>query len=99
MLHGRPMLHYRTQTGQEVDAVLEDTAGRIVGIEVKSAKSVGGQDFRGLQSLAETSGKNFYKGVVLYGGDELVSFGTNFFAIPINFLWNRKHSTLAPKTL
>jgi hypothetical protein len=93
------MLHYRTQTGQEVDAVLEDTAGRIVGIEVKSAKSVGGQDFRGLQSLAETSGKNFCKGVVLYGGDELVSFGTNFFAIPINFLWNRKHSTLAPKTL
>jgi len=24
------MLHYRTQTGQEVDVVLEDTAGRIV---------------------------------------------------------------------
>ncbi len=27
------MLHYRTQAGQEVDVVLEDNTGHIVGIE------------------------------------------------------------------
>ena len=81
------MLHYRTQTGLEVDVVLEDTAGRIVGIEIKSAKSVGGQDFRGLRSLAEVSGNNFRKGIVLYGGKEIVSFGSNLFAMPIDSLW------------
>jgi len=86
------MLHYRTQTGQEVDVVLEDTAGRIVGIEIKSAKSVGGQDFRGLQSLAEASGNSFLKGIVLYGGSEIMSFGSNLFALPIDSLWNLKYT-------
>lgn len=81
------MLHYRTQTGQEVDVVLEDTAGRIVGIEIKSAKSVGGQDFRGLRSLAEAAGNNFLRGIVLYSGSEMVSFGSNLFAMPIDSLW------------
>ena len=84
------MLHYRTQSGHEVDVVLEDTAGRIVGIEIKSAKSVGGQDFRGLQSLAEASGTSFLKGIVLYGGSEIISFGSNLFAMPIDSLWNLK---------
>jgi predicted AAA+ superfamily ATPase len=86
------MLHYRTQAGQEVDVVLEDTAGRIVGIEIKSAKSVGGQDFRGLQSLAEASGNSFLKGIVLYGGSEIISFGSNLFALPIDSLWNLKYT-------
>ena len=86
------MLHYRTQTGQEVDVVLEDTAGRIVGIEIKSAKSVGGQDFRGLQSLAEASGISFLRGVVLYGGSEIISFGSNLFALPVDSLWNMKYA-------
>jgi uncharacterized protein len=86
------MLHYRTQTGQEVDVVLEDTAGRIVGIEIKSAKSVSGQDFRGLQSLAEASGINFLRGVVLYGGSEIISFGSNLFALPVDSLWNMKYA-------
>ena len=84
------MIHYRTQTGQEVDVVLEDTAGRIVGIAIKSAKSVGGQDFRGLQSLAEASGNNFLRGVVLYGGSEIIPFGSNLFAVPIDSLWDLK---------
>lgn len=84
------MLHYRTQAGQEVDVVLEDNAGRIVGIEIKSSKSVGGQDFRGLQSLAEASGNSFLRGIVLYSGKENLSFGSNLIAMPVDFLWNLK---------
>lgn len=84
------MLHYRTQAGQEVDVVLEDNAGRIVGIEIKSSKSVGGQDFRGLQSLAEVSGNSFLRGIVLYGGKQTLSFGSNLIAMPIDSLWNLK---------
>lgn len=82
------MLYYRTQAGQEVDIVLEDAAGRVVGVEIKSAKSVDGQDFRGLQSLAEATGSSFMRGVVLYGGHEIVSFGSNLFAMPIDSLWD-----------
>jgi len=82
------MLHFRSQAGQEVDVVLEDRAGRVVGVEIKSAKSVGGHDFRGLQSLADASGDQFLRGVVLYGGREIVSFGSKFIAVPIDSLWN-----------
>jgi predicted AAA+ superfamily ATPase len=83
------MLHFRTQAGQEVDVVLEDRAGRIIGIEIKSAKSVRGHDFRGLKSLAEASGKQFLRGIVLYGGSDIVSFGSNLLAMPISSLWDR----------
>ena len=90
------MLHYRTQSGQEVDAVLEDRSGRVVGIEIKSAKSVGEQDFRGLHSLAEASGNRFFRGVVLYGGSEIVSFGTNLLAMPIDSLWDMNYLDDSP---
>jgi len=82
------IMHYRTQTGQEVDVVLEDSAGRVVGIEVKSSKSVSGNDFKGLQSFAEAAGANFVRGIILYGGGETVSFGSNLLAMPISSLWH-----------
>jgi uncharacterized protein len=95
--HTKPaMLHFRTQTGQEVDGVLEDRAGRIVGIEIKSAKSVGGQDFRGLRALAEAVGNRFFRGVVLYGGSEIVPFGSNLFAMPIDSLWDTNYIDYVP---
>ena len=82
------IMHYRTQTGQEVDVVLEDSAGRVVGIKVKSSKSVSGNDFKGLQSFAEAAGTNFVRGIILYGGGETVAFGSNLLAMPISSLWH-----------
>ncbi len=41
------LFHYRTQTGQEVDLVLEDAAGRLVGIEVKASATITLDDFKG----------------------------------------------------
>jgi uncharacterized protein len=81
------IFHFRTQTGQEVDIVLEDRAGRLVGIEVKASSTVTAQDFKGLRALAETTGKRFYRGVVLYTGAESLPFGPGLYAMPINALW------------
>ncbi len=84
----RPQLfHFRLQTGQEVDLVLEDAAGNLVGIEVKASTSVSSNDFKGLRFLAETVGRRFRRGVVLYTGDEAVSFGANLHAMPVDALW------------
>lgn len=56
----RPELFYwRTASGQEVDIVVEDRAGRVVGIEVKAAATLGGHDIRGLQALADAVGKKW----------------------------------------
>ncbi|CAH2409151.1 hypothetical protein MES5069_760047 [Mesorhizobium escarrei] len=44
--------HYRTKDQDEVDVVIEDRRGRVVGIEVKASATVP-QDFRGLRQLQE----------------------------------------------
>lgn len=82
------MFHFRTQTGQEADIVLEDPAGGLVGIEVKASATVGAGDFRGLRTLAELARKRFRRGIVLYLGRESIPFGPQFHALPINALWH-----------
>lgn len=54
----------RDQYGNEVDIVIEDTDGRLVGIEVKASATVNRDDFSGLRKLAEACGKKFVLGMV-----------------------------------
>lgn len=81
------LFYFRMPSGQEVDAVLEDIQGRIIGIEVKAAASVGEKDFNGLKALADLVGKRFYRGIVLFDGDVVVPFSDRFAAMPISALW------------
>jgi len=81
------IFYWRTASGQEVDVVLEDRAGRVAGVEIKAAATLGSNDVRGLQTLADTVGKNWVRGVVLYTGTQVVPFSSNIHGIPINRLW------------
>lgn len=81
------LFHFRTEAGQEVDLVLEDAAGNLLGIEVKAAATVERRDFRGLETLAEVAGSRFVRGIVLYTGDAVVPFGKELRALPISHLW------------
>jgi len=85
----RPNLyHFRTHNGDEVDVVLEDAAGRIVGIEVKASATIDGSHFKGLKVLAEAAGDRFVRGVVLSTAAAAVPFGKNLFALPVSALWS-----------
>lgn len=85
----RPSLfHWRTQTRQEVDLVLEGPGTGIVGIEIKASTHVSSEDFKGLKALADVSSTKFRCGVVLYAGQQALPFGPNFYAIPISGLWS-----------
>lgn len=86
---GLSLWHYRTQSDIEVDFVLEDRLGRITGIEVKASSTVDGKDFKGLRHLKETEPQAFLRGVVLYGGRELVPFGADLFAVPLSMWWGQ----------
>jgi uncharacterized protein len=79
--------HFRDRYDYEVDIVIEDARGHVVGIEVKSAATVTGADFSGLRKLAEACGKRFILGLVLYDHDTTVPFGERLFAAPISTLW------------
>lgn len=81
------MYHFRTTTGKEVDILLEDAAGCLVGIEVKSSATVVRKDFSGFDALSESAAKQFLRGIVLYTGNQAVSFGESYLALPLNALW------------
>lgn len=83
------MHHLRSQTGVEVDIILENNRGDIVGMEVKSSATVTANDFKGLHYLRELLGHNFVKGIVLYTGSTVIPFGDNLFAVPITALWQQ----------
>jgi len=92
----RPSLfHYRTHKQQEVDFVLEDRRGRLVGIEVKKTASPGPADFRGLRHLQERAGKRFLRGFMLYTGTESVAFGPDLYALPVSALWSGQIADVA----
>ncbi len=81
------LFYFRTQAGHEVDFLLEGPGRKLVGIEVKAAKSLGERDFSALRALSETFDKKLHRGILLYLGDESLSFGRNLFALPIQTLW------------
>lgn len=81
------IFHFRTQTGQEVDIVLESAAGKIVGIETKASRTVNANDFKGLHTMSESLGGRFRRGIVLYTGSEVIPFGKSMHALPVSALW------------
>ena len=85
----RPQIfHFRTHDGKEVDFLLQNRRGDIVGIEVKSTRSVQESDFRGLHALRDLAGAQFVRGIVLYGGETLLPFGPQMYAVPVAALWH-----------
>ena len=81
--------HFRDKDKNEVDIVLENRRGEVVGIEVKSSATVSAGDFSGMRKLADACGKKFVQGMVLYDHDQVVPFGENMFAAPLSCLWGR----------
>lgn len=86
---------WRTASGQEVDILLEDSAGHLVGIEIKASASVGKKEISGLQTLATLAGKRWLRGVVLYTGSEIIPFAKNLHAIPMTQIWSEEYSQLS----
>jgi len=79
--------HYRTTTGREADILLEDAAGRLVGLEVKASATVVRKDFSGFDALSEDTRRQFVRGIVLYTGEQSVAFGENYMALPVSAMW------------
>ena len=71
----------------EVDIILEDERGKVVGIEVKSGETPSKDDFKHFKQLKELVGDDFLRGVVLYSGKDKVPFGSGNWASPIGDLW------------
>ncbi|WP_419940185.1 ATP-binding protein [Candidatus Palauibacter sp.] len=80
--------HFRDKEGHEVDVVLEDGGGRVVGIEVKASATVSRRDFAGLERLKAACGDRFAQGLVLHDHDRTTPFGSRLAAAPVSTLWS-----------
>jgi len=81
--------HFRDAYKQEVDFVLESRNGDIVALEIKSGSNIKSEHFKGLVSLAKATNNKNFKGIILYGGDEVFPYTFDdfrFWVIPLKIL-------------
>ena len=79
--------HWRTSDGDEVDLVVEDDAGHVLGFEVKAHERITGSDLKGLRKLREALGERFIAGVVLSTGSRSFTPEDRLHVMPIDRLW------------
>jgi uncharacterized protein len=75
------LFHLRTASGFEIDAIVE-LGGDLVGIEVKSARSIGMDDALNLRKFMEIN-PACKAGIVAYRGDRVLPLYKNIWAVPI----------------
>jgi predicted AAA+ superfamily ATPase len=56
-------MYYRDADKVEVDAVIENAAGHLVGVEVNASATVKESDLRGLRKLSTLAGNQFKMGI------------------------------------
>lgn len=82
------LYHYRDREKREIDFVIEDEMGNVVGIEVKAGSVVDKSSFKHLCWFRDNMMKQKkFIGIVLYSGENIIPFGKDLWALPINSLW------------
>lgn len=83
------LTHYRDREKREVDFVIENADGAVLGIEVKAGSVVDKKMFKHLIWFRENIvPKQDFVGIVMHTGEHVVPFGENLWAVPINCLWS-----------
>ena len=74
--------HYRDSDKREIDFVIERDDGHCAGIEVKCGSAVGKEDFKHLKWFRTKFSMDRFVGIVLYTGNDVLSFGNHMYAVP-----------------
>ncbi len=82
---GYEISHYRDSDKREIDFIVEAENGELLGIEVKSG-TVYPDDFKHLKWFSKNLAKTRFTGIVLYSGNDVLSFGDGFYAVPLALL-------------
>lgn len=86
-LHGEyEITQYRDKDKREIDFLVENDRGELLGIEVKAGALVGNEDLKHLRWFAENLAKSKFHGIVMYAGNEVMSFGDGMYAVPLSCL-------------
>lgn len=94
--------HYRDHDQQQVDLVIANAAGQVIGIDVVARDTVKNGDFSGLKILHGKVGKNFKLGIILYDGVDIkpgpaISGSTGkLWMVPVSSLWGELVAEAVP---
>jgi uncharacterized protein len=79
--------HFRTESGDEVDLVLETWDGRVAGFEIKAGTRIKDPDLNGLRLLRDRLGDRFVGGFVLNLGELAYRKEDGIAIMPLCSLW------------
>lgn len=88
---GVSLYHWRQPTfgrNAEVDLVLKDARGRLVGIEVKTSTRFKAEHLKGLRSLKAAYADEFHRGFVVAQVDEVQALAEDIWVIPVQALYS-----------
>ena len=80
--------YFRTQSGDEVDFVLETWDGRVAGFEVKAGSRVQDTGLSGLRLLRDRLGERFIAGFLLNLGELAYRKEERIQIMPLSGLWS-----------
>lgn len=83
---GYTITQYRDSEKREIDFIVENEAGDILGIEVKSGSAICDKDFKHLRWFRDNVFKGRFIGIVLHSGGGTARFGEGLFAVPLGAL-------------
>ena len=81
-------LAYYSGKNTEVDIIIKGWSQKIAAIQVKAGSALSDQDFRSLKTVQKAYGAHFTNGILLYDGEEVVSYGDRHHAMPFHMLWS-----------
>jgi len=81
--------YFRTESGDEVDLVLERDDGQVIAVEIKAGTRVSGDDLRGLRLLKDRLGSRLEEAIVLYTGDYAYRTDGWVQITPLSQLWTK----------
>jgi len=80
--------HFRTESGDEVDLVLETWDGRVAAFEIKAGTRIKDPDLNGLRLLRDRLGDRFMGGFVLNLGELAYHKEERIAIVPLSALWS-----------
>ena len=89
LLEGCRFYHYRDRDNREIDFLIENERGTLLGIEVKAGSAVSKDDFKHMAWFKRNivPDKEFI-GIVLNSGENVLPFGPDMYSVPIAALWS-----------
>ncbi len=88
-LEGWDIWQYRDADKREIDFLVEDGEGNLLGVEVKAGSIVRPDDFKHLRWFKEKMASRGFVGMVMHTGDEVAPFGDGMFAVPMASFFER----------